>query len=124
MERFFFFVIFFLMIVPALFSLAFASRHWLAIIWNGFWYMVLGEVAIRAFNSTNGKYVGLTFLMLYLYRALTRPTPSMRFQFRNLKTYGPTYQRASSRPKPEREAQPLEREVIEAEYRRIDNEAR
>ncbi len=124
MERFFFFAIFLLMIFPAMLSLGFASRHWLAILWNGFWYMALGEVAIRAFGTPNAKYVGLAFFVAFIFRAFSRPRPSVRFQFQQMRTSGPRPARPASRPPPEREAKPLEREVIEAEYKRIDNEVR
>jgi hypothetical protein len=124
MERFFFFVILFVMIAPALLSLAFASRHWIAVLWNGFWYMLLGEVAVRAFDTPDAKYLGLAFFVAYIYRALVRPAPSIKFQFQQMNRYGPRPTRPSPQAAPSREAPPSEREVIEAEYKRIDSEVR
>ncbi len=124
MERFFFIVVLFIMIVPALLSLAFASRHWMAILWNGFWYMILGEVSVRAFGTPDAKYLGLAFFIAYVYRALVRPKPSVRFQFQQMNQYGPHPSRPTARPTPSREPPPSEREVFEAEYKRIETDIR
>lgn len=86
--------------------------------------MILGEVAVRAFGSPDAKYLGLAFFVGYVYRALVRPKPSIKFQFHQMNRFGPQPNRANPRPAPQRETAPPEREVIEAEYKRIENEVR
>jgi len=108
MTQAFFIIIFILMLPMALISLAFASRHARAIIWNGFWYLILGEVASLAFKSPDAKYVGLAFFVLYLLRIIKGRPSSIRFQIHQMKSYGPRRDRPAPR-------MPTERDVTSAE---------
>lgn len=122
MSQVIFFVLFLLMIPAALMSVAFASRHWFAIIWNGFWYLIFNEVAVRAFDSPQAKYIGYVLMFCYLIKALSRPQPSIRFQMHNLRSYRPTPRAAHTEREREvrEEFHPtLGEKVIEAEYRRL-----
>lgn len=66
-------VILFLMMIFGFISLLFASRFPPIMIWNLFWYFVMGALAQRVFNSPWGLLLGATFAGIYVLKAYTRP---------------------------------------------------
>ncbi|PIT99798.1 MAG: hypothetical protein COT74_08415 [Bdellovibrionales bacterium CG10_big_fil_rev_8_21_14_0_10_45_34] len=69
-------ILLFFMSIAAVFSFAFPSFRMPTILWNGFWYFIMGATVNRLFGEPSGNYVGLTLMAIYLIRA---------WQFRHLK---------------------------------------
>ena len=59
----------FLMTMVGLASLLFASPRLPAVLWNFFWYWVIGNTAIRVFDSPQAGWLGIVFAILYILRA-------------------------------------------------------
>lgn len=73
-------VFLFFMIVAGLGSLLFASSRLPFIVWNFFWYWVMGNVAIRVFDDPRAGWLGIGFAILYLMRSRRPQGPAFVFK--------------------------------------------
>lgn len=69
-------LIFVFMLMPASVAVFFAARAPLFIVWNFAWFWVLAKVGVWAFGAYQGAYPALFFVLLYTYRAMTKPQRS------------------------------------------------
>lgn len=116
------------MLAPALFTVLFAGRSFVFLLWNMFWFWVLAVVAEGAFDTPRARFLGVFFAFWYLWRALTRPQVSEKIIFRNttFRSSGgpqpwrrPTNSRAEKGPvSPDVESDQgqLPRDVIDADF--------
>jgi hypothetical protein len=82
MSQVFAIILLMIFFVPALFSILFASRSPLMILWNLSWYYVLGFLGQMATRSPSGRYLGWIFFGLYLLRLMsTRKGPQIQTRF-------------------------------------------
>ncbi len=107
-------LILFFMLVPATLSVILASRSIGLLLWNMVWYLIISWFGQQVFGP-RGVWVGGFFAILYVYKMLTRPVPSVQFQ---MKTFASTNGFKSYRnPTP---ANPANENVIEAQYTHIE----
>jgi hypothetical protein len=69
MSQFLLSVLLFLMFFPALLSLLFASRSFIIMLWNLFWFFIMGRVAVAVFQTEDAMYLGVGLTVFYLLRA-------------------------------------------------------
>ncbi|MBX9767825.1 MAG: hypothetical protein K2X47_11185 [Bdellovibrionales bacterium] len=80
MIDFFLTVFLFFMVIAGLGSLLFASSRLPFVIWNFFWYWVMGNVAIRVFGDPHAGWLGIGFAIVYLIRSRRPVGPAFVFK--------------------------------------------
>lgn len=109
-------ILFFAMLIPAFIAMAFASRHWLALVWNFTWFLILAKVGLKAFDSEWGAFPALMFAINYAVRAMrATDRPKFNVQMWNFRTR----QTAPSEPQQPRIKEKKVDDVIEAEFREL-----
>ena len=73
MSQFLLSVSLFLMFFPACFAILFASRRPLLVLWNLAWFYLMGQAAEAVFSSPDGRWLGLGFSILYIFRMFQSP---------------------------------------------------
>jgi hypothetical protein len=74
-------ILLFFMVIAGLGSLLFASSSLPAVLWNFFWYWVMGNVAISVFDDPSAGWLGIGFAITYVLRS-RRPNRGPGFVFK------------------------------------------
>ena len=125
----------FMMLVPALLSLVFASANPAVILWNFGWYALMGYMAALALESPVGFTLCFFFCFSYVIRIVSAPKRAPGTMFRNANIWvSPNLRRQKNASpfqqaeveddeeiKPRRRAHSSNEDVvIDAEFRRED----
>jgi len=107
------------MFFPAILSVLMASRSLFLLFWNMSWYLLMSWFGEQVFGPS-GVWVGGTFAIIYTYKMLTKPVPSVQFQVKHFtsnrkNTWSPT---GTTQKKA---SDITDENVIEAQYSHIES---